>query len=130
MQEAVTTTARARISDREARYLLAILARGGNEVRSVDLALHLGVQKSSVSAMLSRLVAHDLVWKESYGKVSLTDAGRERAVKLRDSLRETEEYLARTLALSGEHLEKVALAMVLAGGSCVVQAIRATASND
>lgn len=126
MQEAVTTTARARISDREARYLLAILARGGNEVRSVDLALHLGVQKSSVSAMLSRLVAHDLVWKESYGKVSLTEKGRESAVRLRDSLRETEAYLSRTLGLSSDHLEAVALAMVLAGGSSVVQAIRMT----
>lgn len=125
MQEAVTTTARARISDREARYLLAILARGGREVRSVDLALHLGVQKSSVSAMLSRLAAHDLVWKESYGKVSLTDDGRERAVKLRDSLHEAEAYLSRTLGLSSDHLEEVALAMVLAGGSCVMQAIRA-----
>ena len=87
MQEAVTTTARARISDREARYLLAILARGGNEVRSVDLALHLGVQKSSVSAMLSRLAAHDLVWKESYGKVSLTEKGRESAVRLEHPLK-------------------------------------------
>lgn len=126
MQEAVTTTARARISDREARYLLAILARGGNEVRSVDLALHLGVQKSSVSAMLSRLAAHDLVWKESYGKVSLTEKGRESAVRLRDFLRETEAYLSRTLGLSSDHLEAVALAMVLAGGSSVVQAIRMT----
>lgn len=126
MQEAVTTTARARISDREARYLLAILARGGNEVRSVDLALRLGVQKSSVSAMLSRLAAHDLVWKESYGKVSLTEKGRESAVRLRDSLRETEAYLSRTLGLSSDHLEAVALAMVLAGGSSVVQAIRMT----
>lgn len=126
MQEAVTTTARARISDREARYLLAILARGGNEVRSVDLALHLGVQKSSVSAMLSRLAAHDLVWKESYGKVSLTEKGRESAVRLRDSLREAEAYLSRTLGLSSDHLEAVALAMVLAGGSSVVQAIRMT----
>ncbi len=126
MQEAVTATARARISDREARYLLAILARGGNEVRSVDLALHLGVQKSSVSAMLSRLAAHDLVWKESYGKVSLTEKGRESAVRLRDSLRETEAYLSRTLGLSSDHLEAVALAMVLAGGSSVVQAIRMT----
>lgn len=126
MQEAVTTTARARISDREARYLLAILARGGNEVRSVDLALHLGVQKSSVSAMLSRLAVHDLVWKESYGKVSLTEKGRESAVRLRDSLRETEAYLSRTLGLSSDHLEAVALAMVLAGGSSVVQAIRMT----
>ena len=126
MQEAVTTTARARISDREARYLLAILARGGNEVRSVDLALHLGVQKSSVSAMLSRLAAHDLVWKDSYGKVSLTEKGRESAVRLRDSLRETEAYLSRTLGLSSDHLEAVALAMVLAGGSSVVQAIRMT----
>ena len=126
MQEAVTTTARARISDREARYLLAILARGGNEVRSVDLALHLGVQKSSVSAMLSRLAAHDLVWKESYGKVSLTEKGRESAVRLRDSLHEAEAYLSRTLGLSSDHLEAVALAMVLAGGSSVVQAIRMT----
>lgn len=112
------------MSDREARYLLAILARGGREVRSVDLALHLGVQKSSVSAMLSRLAAHDLVWKESYGKVSLTENGRMHAMKLRSNLHETEEYLARSLGLANDHLETVALAMVLAGGSCLLQAIR------
>ncbi len=124
MRAAAATIAR-KMSDREARYLLSILERGGREVRSVDLALSLVVQKSSVSSMLSRLSSQDLVQKEAYGKVSLTQKGRREALFLRDALSEAKSFLLRTLPSSSLHekIESVALAMVLAGGPSLVSAI-------
>ena len=46
-------------------------------VRSVDIAQRLGVSKASVNKAVTALKASDLVEQSPYGKVMLTDRGRE-----------------------------------------------------
>lgn len=46
-------------------------------VRSVDIAQRLGVSKASVNKAVSALKASELVEQSHYGKVILTDRGRE-----------------------------------------------------
>ena len=46
-------------------------------VRSVDIAQRLGVSKASVNKAVTALKASDLVEQSHYGKVMLTDRGRE-----------------------------------------------------
>lgn len=48
-----------------------------NGVRSVDIASRLGVSKASVNKAVSTLKAQGLVEQSHYGKVMLTDQGRE-----------------------------------------------------
>ena len=48
-----------------------------NGVRSVDIAQRLGVSKASVNKAVSALKASELVEQSHYGKVILTDRGRE-----------------------------------------------------
>ena len=48
-----------------------------NGVRSVDIAQRLGVSKASVNKAVSALKASELVEQSHYGKVVLTDRGRE-----------------------------------------------------
>ena len=48
-----------------------------NGVRSVDIAQRLGVSKASVNKAVSALKASELVEQSHYGKVVLTDRGRD-----------------------------------------------------
>lgn len=59
------------------RYLLAIfrLSRTRPAVSSVDVAGALQVSRPSVTRMLGILTEKDLVTKERYGKIALTDRG-------------------------------------------------------
>ena len=59
------------------KYLLAIyeVAEEFPEVSSANIARKLGVSKPSVSTMLSCLMDKDLLVKERYGKVYLTETG-------------------------------------------------------
>lgn len=65
------------ISDTHLRYLFAIcdLAAAGPRVSSMEVATALGVTKPSVTRALKSLAARDLVVKEYYGKIYLTDRG-------------------------------------------------------
>jgi len=51
------------------------LSLAQKQVRSVDIAMSLGVTKPSTHKALSKLVLEKLVQKESYGLVSLTNEG-------------------------------------------------------
>lgn len=59
------------------KYLLAIyeVAEEFPEVSSANIARKLGVSKPSVSTMLACLMDKDLLVKERYGKVYLTETG-------------------------------------------------------
>ena len=67
------------------KYLLAIyqISKKHPQVSSADVARKLNVSKPSVSTMLTSLVNKGLVAKERYGKVNLTEEGRQIAAKLR-----------------------------------------------
>jgi Mn-dependent DtxR family transcriptional regulator len=58
-------------------YLEAISMLGGTNVRSVDLANHLGVTKASVNYAINTLIDNGLVIKAPYGDISLTTLGKE-----------------------------------------------------
>ena len=66
------------------KYLLAIyqISKKHPQVSSADVARKLNVSKPSVSTMLTSLVNKGLVAKERYGKVNLTEEGRQIAAKL------------------------------------------------
>lgn len=66
-----------RFSESLEDYLEAIVILGGVNVRSVDLANHLGVSKASVNHALNTLIVNRMVIKAPYGDISLTDLGKE-----------------------------------------------------
>lgn len=66
-----------RFSESLEDYLEAIVILGGVNVRSIDLANHLGVSKASVNHALNTLILNRMVIKAPYGDISLTDLGKE-----------------------------------------------------
>jgi DtxR family Mn-dependent transcriptional regulator len=59
------------------RYLLCIyeLSRSASAVSSAEIAVRLKVTKPSVSRMLAAMMEKELLMKERYGKVYLTEEG-------------------------------------------------------
>ena len=103
------------LSQAHLRYLLAIgeLAREKPNVSSAQVARELGVSRPSVTRMLSILAEKDLVTKERYGKITLTETGAVLARRLQAGLRDLERRMpALGLALTPE--ETSAIAGVLA----------------
>lgn len=80
-------------------------------VRSVDIAQHLGVSKASVNKAVTALKAQGLVEQSHYGKVMLTDQGREigSAVWYRHRLLRT--FLTRELGVDFERADAEACMM-------------------
>ena len=76
-QSAVSAMENKELTNTHLRYLLAIyeLGRGGSAVGSAQGAGMLGVSKPSVNRMLTVLAEQELVAKERYGKIVLTDLG-------------------------------------------------------
>ncbi len=71
------------INESAENYLEAILALAGKGmVRSVDVAVHLGVSKPSVSRMMSQLRENGYVNMDEYGFLTLTDSGYEIAARI------------------------------------------------
>lgn len=99
------------------RYLLAVyqLAQQGGGVSSAKVAGMLGVSKPSVTRMLGVLAERELVTKERYGKIVLTELGSEIAGRYQSRLhRLTERLPALGLDLSREELDIAAGALVAA----------------
>lgn len=71
------------------RYLLTIyqLSRVRPEISSAAVAGALGVSRPSVTRMLGILAEKDLVTKERYGKLALTDRGAALARRQQDCVR-------------------------------------------
>lgn len=61
---------------------ILILSEESETVRSVDIATHLGFSKPSVSVAMKKLKESGFISMDPYGKVSLTDSGREVAEKV------------------------------------------------
>lgn len=63
------------------RYLLTIdaLSENGSSVRSADVASALGISRPSVHGMMNTLQALRLIQKKEYGRIQLTELGREMA---------------------------------------------------
>lgn len=56
---------------------ILILSEENESVRSVDIAAHLGFSKPSVSVAMKKLKESGYISMDRYGKVVLTDLGRE-----------------------------------------------------
>ncbi len=67
----------------EAIYMIE-LENKSPKVHSVAIAKHLGVTKAAVSRAMNHLASSELIEKELYGNISLTDKGREIAIAVYD----------------------------------------------
>lgn len=100
------------LSQAHLRYLLAIgeLSQGKAAVSSTQVARVLQVSRPSVTRMLAVLAEKDLVTKERYGKIILTETG---ADQLQAGLRDLERRLP-ALGLDLDREETAAVAGALA----------------
>ena len=76
-------------------YLEAILILEKNaiKVQSVEIARLLSVSKPAVHKAMDELIELELIKKEKYGDVTLTDLGREIAIKIYDKHNEIKTFL-------------------------------------
>ena len=96
------------------RYLLTIyqLSQVRLEVRSASVAEALGVSRPSVARMLAILSEKELVTKEYYGRVTLTDQGAALARRQMEYVRRLALRLpALGLDLSAQEAEEAARAL-------------------
>ena len=102
------------LSQAHLRYLLAIgeLSQGKAAVSSTQVARVLQVSRPSVTRMLAVLAEKDLVTKERYGKVHLTDDGCRWARVLASQTDKLAETLQNRMELSYEEAWKAACAAV------------------
>lgn len=103
------------LSQAHLRYLLAIgeLSQGKAAVSSTQVARVLQVSRPSVTRMLAVLAEKDLVTKERYGKITLTETGAALAHQLQAGLRDLERRLP-ALGLDREETAAVAGALASA----------------
>ena len=103
------------LSSAHLRYLLAIgqLSQGTGAVSSAQVARALQVSRPSVTRMLAILAEKDLVTKERYGKITLTETGAALALQLQAGLRDLERRLP-ALGLELDREETAAVAGALA----------------
>ena len=99
------------LSQAHLRYLLAIgeLSQGKAAVSSTQVARVLQVSRPSVTRMLAVLAEKDLVTKERYGKITLTETGAALAHQLQAGLRDLERRLP-ALGLDLDREETAAVA--------------------
>ena len=80
-------------------------------IRSIDIAKELGYSKPSVSRAINKLKKDGLIDQEPYGHITMTDAGRKLAEKIKNKHIYLTEYLCLSLGLSRELAEKDACRM-------------------
>ena len=102
------------LSNAKIRYLLVIDALTQNEAaaRSIDIAIRLGVARSSTHGMLESLASMGLVHKNPRRCVSLTAAGRRLAAGYGRQYRLLYSLFADLMELSPQEASESALAMV------------------
>lgn len=78
-----------------------------NEViRSIDIANELGYSKPSVSRAINKLKKDGFIAQEPYGHITMTDAGKKMAEKIKNKHVYLTEYLCLSLGLDKELAEK------------------------
>lgn len=101
------------ISLTEENYLKALFhlsasLPGKRDAGTSELAEHLSVKPASVHDMLKKLKEKKLVEYEKYGKISLTAAGKSRAVEVIRKHRLWEVFLYEKLGFSWDEIHEVA----------------------
>lgn len=96
----------------EAIYRLSLDgAEGDGTVRSVDVAERLGVSKASVNKALSTLKESDMVEQSRYGRVTLTQKGRDYAALVWRAHRALRLFLESDLGVNPERADEEACLM-------------------
>lgn len=91
------------------RYLLTIYTQAGEASTVSGVAKTLGVSKPSVTRMLGTLMEKGLLVQERYGKVFLTDAGKQAARDHQTKVARLRLLIPRMgLNLTAEELEEAA----------------------
>ena len=97
------------IREASENYLEAILLLEkkdpSNQVRSIDLANHLGVSRPSVNKAIGVLREAGMVIQQPYGAISLTEQGRTRAVEVARRHRVLKKFLTDVLGVREEIAE-------------------------
>lgn len=98
----------------QVKYIIAIheLAAVSDEVKSVDIARHLGVSRSSVSKTLRCLANSGLVYEDFGISVALTSEGEDAVSDIFRNFNEVYIFFRRFLKLPHEDAHKQALTFV------------------
>lgn len=90
---------------------ILILSQNSSEIKSIDLAHHLGVSKASVSKTLPLLVEQDYLKHEAYGNIELTEKGKKVAEVVFRKHKVLKTFLMRMLGVEEEQAEREACLM-------------------
>ena len=99
------------LSQTEENYLKSLLhlsVEKDGEVGTNELAAYLGVKPASVNDMLKKLKEKELVNYEKYGKISLTDEGRKKAIDVVRKHRLCETFLYEKFDFTWDEVHEVA----------------------
>jgi len=75
-------------------------------IRSVDIANELGYSKPSVTRAMGLLKTDNYITQEPYGKITLTEKGREKAKKIMERHNLLTEFLTKCLRLDADTAEQ------------------------
>lgn len=94
-------------------YLEAILKLedDNHNVRSIDVATELGVSRPSVNKALGVLKKAGMVEQQPYGRINLTDLGREKALDVTQRHRLLRSFLINVLGVDAETADEDACRM-------------------
>lgn len=101
------------LSNTEENYLKALLKLGseneGKDAAGInEMAAHLGVKPATATDMFKKLKEKKLVDYKKYGKISLTDSGRDSAVNVVRKHRLWETFLFQKLNFTWDEVHEVA----------------------
>jgi DtxR family Mn-dependent transcriptional regulator len=101
------------LSQTEENYLKSLLHLtmendSASEAGTNEVAAYLGVKPASVNDMLKKLKEKKLVNYEKYGKISLTEEGRRKAIEVVRKHRLWETFLYEKLAFTWDEVHEVA----------------------
>ena len=92
----------------EAIYVLDLAGGGAGGVHSVDVAEELGVSKASVNKALSGLRESGMIEQSRYGRIALTDRGREYGKDVWRRHRALRAFLEKALGVEPETADEEA----------------------
>jgi len=95
----------------EAIYCITEIEGGSDGIRSVDVAERLGVSKASVNKALTSLKESGMVEQNRYGRVTLTDRGKEYGAQVWRTHRALRLFLSSVLGVDDETADDEACLM-------------------
>lgn len=90
---------------------IMLLQRSHGHAHGVDIASELGVSKASVTKAMKKLQSEGLVYRESYGSITLTDKGAEVSASIYKKHKLIFAYLKHSLDISEKEASENACKM-------------------